>query len=373
MSVVQVIGTTGVGKSQLGIDLAKRFNGEIINSDSMQVYKGFDIITNKHKNLEVPHHLLSFVEGEYRIDEYERDASSIIEQLHHQGKLPIVVGGTAYYATCLLFKDMLVTGGVDVEEDRTTEDLYAELQKVDPVMAERWHPNDRRKIIRSLGLYHGGLKQSDLYASQRGQRLQEARYPTLIFWLWSEQSILDEKLDRRVDEMIEEGLFDEIRSMQKEESKGVYQAIGYKEFIPYLEGGKVEPCIEQMKAATRRYARKQVKWIRNKLLQQVNRANIPIVLLDVNAGNATERAIKYMSDFLAGNLIVPDHPLLVPNKTVEQSSDPSQWQAWTCEICAVHTTTQAERDIHLTSRAHRRKVNRTFPPRTASRVVAPSS
>lgn len=386
--VVQIIGTTGVGKSQLGVELARALKGEIINSDSMQVYKGLDIITNKHpidQRQGVPHHLLGFLnyDEEYRIDYYERDATQLIEKMHSQDKLPLVVGGTAYYATSLLFRNMLQSAQKTEDDSRldmSTDELYAELQRVDPQMAARWHPKDHRKIRRSLQLfYETGQTQSQIYAAQRDQgRLGPAnvRYRTLFLWLWSQQEVLDERLDQRIQTMIGNGLYDEISDMHQLQpdnpdcTRGIFQAIGFKEFLPYLKSGLEADRmagIEMMQAATRRYARKQVKWIRNKLLLQCRQAgdDVQVVLLDATDldqwnTNVKDLGIKAVKDFLNQSLDVNDYgfsELLRPATTIEFSSDPDAWQYWACDICSSFSTnTEEGRRVHLSSRAHKNRI-----------------
>ncbi|CCG82829.1 tRNA dimethylallyltransferase [Taphrina deformans PYCC 5710] len=398
-TVVQVIGTTGVGKSQLGIELAKRLAGEIINSDSMQVYKGLDIITNKHpeqKRDGIVHHLLGFLDqnAEYRIGAYERDATGIIDRLHEAGKMPVVVGGTAYYSTSLVFQDMLpdtgattpdLAGSIDARLEKTTSELYQDLQGIDPVMATRWHPKDHRKIRRSLEIYYTtGKRQSELYSEQRATgRLgpENVRYRTLFFWLWSDQSVLDTRLDARIDEMIETGLFGEIKSMHQSQdtstpdfTRGIYQAIGYKEFHNFLQTGNEADRVagtEAMKAATRRYARKQIKWIRNKLLLQCRQAgdDVQVVLLDATDlskwdENVLARALKAIDDYATTGPFDPRtycdpslHDLLRPKVEKEFSANPDLWEKFVCDVCPTFTTNTKEGwTQHLSSNGHRAKV-----------------
>ncbi|ORY85515.1 IPP transferase-domain-containing protein [Protomyces lactucae-debilis] len=415
--VVQVIGTTGVGKSQLAVDLARKLNGECINSDAIQVYKGLDIITNKATLAEqrgVKHHLLGFLDAgkEYRIAAYDRDASLIIDQLQADGKLPIVVGGTAYYASSLLFKELLPSsqelqtdassseeregGHEDPRLYKTTAELHADLSRIDPIMAERWHPNDRRKIRRALELFYStGTRQSELYAKQRERgRIgpEHVAHRTLIFWLWSDQKVLDKRLDARIDAMIQNGLFDEIREMHAlctagltapanaqdgmDFTRGIFQAIGYKEFLAFLQSGTEadkEQGIQLMKTATRRYARKQVKWIKNKLLLQCAQAGPEVEIVLLNATNleaweenVAQVALQAVDAFEAGDgfdaksfVPVELRSMLRPAKEKEMSSDPTQWQSRRCETCPGFVAVGTEQwQTHLTSAMHRGRVHR---------------
>ncbi|GAB5588163.1 tRNA dimethylallyltransferase [Umbelopsis nana] len=308
-STIAVIGTTGVGKSQLGIELSKALCGEVINADSMQVYKGLDIITNKVTETEregVKHHLMDFLEPE---DEYL--VTQFIEDISERKALPVLVGGTNYYVQSLLWPMSLISspndGDSSSDEEKEDNDissmdtpsLYKELQRVDPIMAEKWHPGDRRKIAKSLKVYRDmGRPQSELIKEQQEQAKKDVnlRYKTIIFWLYADPVELNKRLDDRVTKMVEYGLFNELTSLRKKVQegslnmpgkdlekyqRGIWQAIGYKEFDEYLtaiENGnlseqkllslKVE-SLEKMKAATRRYAKRQVQWIRNKLLPTI--------------------------------------------------------------------------------------------------------
>jgi tRNA dimethylallyltransferase len=260
-------------------------------------------------------------------------------------------------------------------------------------MAERWHPRDHRKIRRALEIFYStGTRQSELYAQQREKgRIgpEQVAHRTLLFWLWSDQKVLDKRLDARIDSMIEQGLFDEIREMhdirvnvQGEENgtfdftRGIFQAIGYKEFLPFLTSGSEidkQQGIELMKAATRRYARKQVKWIKNKLLLQCSQAGpqVEVVLLDATnvdawQENVAEVALRAVDTFQSDEVFEVDafvraslKNMLKPAKEKEMSSDPSQWQARHCVICPGFVAIGPEQwDTHLTSAMHRGRLRR---------------
>ncbi|CAO3697506.1 unnamed protein product [Rhizopus microsporus] len=326
--IAAVIGSSGIGKSKLAVELCKALNGQVINADALQVYKGLDIITNKmpvNEREGIKHHLMDFLnpEEEYSVTEFLKDCSQKIESISEQSQLPVVVGGTNYYIQSLIWNNTLIgqrenSPALDdfPELDKLeTSELYERLSQVDPVMANKWHPSDRRKILRSLKIYHQtGQPQSEIIKLQKEQNETEGlqpRYRSLIFWIYAEPSKLNPRLDERVDQMIETGLFDEIKDLrnrvvqgsikapgQNEEKyqRGLWQAIGYKEFDPYfnaLEEGKEESeivkikdeCTERMKAATRRYAKRQIQWIRNKLLPTVMKSkgdDVLVYLLDAN-------------------------------------------------------------------------------------------
>ncbi|WBW70861.1 tRNA isopentenyltransferase Tit1 [Schizosaccharomyces osmophilus] len=291
-----VCGTTGAGKSDLAVELAKKFETEVINADSMQVYRGFDTITNKISREEqknVAHHLMSFLDydQEYSVPNFERDARRIIHGLHAKGKIPILVGGTNYYLHSLLFDDSTLSSIDPPLPDKVkhpdegilsyenTDLMLPYLQKVDPLMAERWHPRDVRKIRRSLEIYfHTGKRPSDIYKEQSSLRKSKLKYKTLLFWANAENDVLMPRLDARVDKMLQHGLLDEIQTMKSsidksgftpDPTRGIWQCIGFKEFEPWFHNSSQETfqaCLEKMKVSTKQYAKYQKKWILNRLL-----------------------------------------------------------------------------------------------------------
>ncbi|KAJ9059146.1 tRNA dimethylallyltransferase, mitochondrial, variant 4 [Entomophthora muscae] len=314
--VIAIIGTTGVGKTKLSLELAARFKTEIINVDAMQMYKGFDILTNKatlEERKAAPHHLIDFVEvdSEYQVQDFEKDALFKIEGLHSQGKIPILVGGTHYYIQSLLWKASLINLKAEKYckdeaesllkkekmeallkqwEELSNKDLFEELEKVDPKMAEHWHVNDRRKVIRSLTVFHETGKPQSEWILERAKTPgegKELRFNTIFLWLYANKAQLDTRLDTRVDRMVEQGLFEELKQFQNlsnclpggegQYDRGLKQAIGFRAFDAYfcalrdeLDPITVEKLkkegLEVMKQQTRKYAKKQVGWIRNQLL-----------------------------------------------------------------------------------------------------------
>ncbi|RCI11760.1 hypothetical protein L249_7678 [Ophiocordyceps polyrhachis-furcata BCC 54312] len=300
-----VLGSTGTGKSDLAVDLASRFDGEIINADAMQLYKGLPILTNKMNpsaRRGIPHHLLGHIpplSPPWNVDVFRREASLVLEDIRSRGKLPILVGGTHYYLDALLFPDV-VLDSLDQRDgnnhhhdhhphhgllDEPTHILLAELRKCDPAMAERWHPNDRRKILRSLEIFlNTGRTATALYAEQEQRRRAAHQnvgpWDKLLFWVHTDRDVLCHRLDRRVDAMLEAGLLDEVRQLYAlrrealdpssvDVTKGIWQSIGYRQFEPYVHDTASSPALkatalEEVKAATRRYAAHQTRWIRYK-------------------------------------------------------------------------------------------------------------
>ncbi|KAI7861640.1 putative tRNA isopentenyltransferase [Spinellus fusiger] len=423
--VLAVIGTTGVGKSNLAVDLCKALCGQAINSDAMQVYKGLDIITNKitvEERQGVHHHLMDFLdpEDEYKVTEFKNDATQCIEKLTQNQQVPVIVGGTNYYMQSLLWKNMLVKEDPNYVSERSpspepegalealeTNELYDRLKTIDPIMAKKWRISERRKIIRSLNIfYSSGRLQSDIIKEQRIQQETlgaQPRFNSLIFWLYADPVKLNPRLDERVETMIQTGLFDEIKELRKhvvegsvtmpgqaleKYQRGLWQAIGYKEFDPYftaveentlaeadLTKIKLE-CTERMKASTRRYARRQVQWIRNKLLPTVwnSKGNVLVYMLDagdIEQWNDTvqKQAIELAKAFLQEEPM-PDPMSL--GKTAATFLDPTAQIVedahtrilnWKKHVCPVCTTSKGEAIVmngdneweqHQKSRGHRR-------------------
>ncbi|KAK3685120.1 IPP transferase-domain-containing protein [Podospora appendiculata] len=336
--LVVIYGSTGTGKSDLAVELATRFNGEIINADAMQMYRGLPIITNKLTDAEqcgIAHHLLGNIgleEEPWTVTHFKREATRIIAEIRSRGRLPIVVGGTSYYLDGLLFDDRLVedqalpeTGLLNRDDvaakypilTAPTDVMLKKLREVDPVMADRWHPNDVRKIRNSLEIFLAtGRRASDIYEEQRirkeskwasesGAAKAQSPWKTLMFWLFAKPDVLTDRLDKRVDKMVQNGLLGETAEVYEylqsrlatgevvDRTKGIWQSIGFKQFEPYLRALKETPeslaleklrlaGIEDTKSATRRYAKYQTRWITMKTLSslQQEKALDRLFLLD---------------------------------------------------------------------------------------------
>lgn len=417
--VITVIGATGTGKSQLAVDLAARFEGEIINADAMQMYDGLPIITNKVSVAEqrgVPHHLLGCVrleEPPWHVSKFVAEASKIIEAIHERGKLPIIVGGTNYYLQTLLFRqkppvdEPPTAKSPHPDLDLPTDALYAKLKEVDPIMANRWHPSDHRKIRRSLEIwYQTGKLASEHYheqALEKQERMATGRssliYPTLLFWTDATRNALKERLDDRVDTMMEAGLLDEVRQMhssftqfaasgcQVDLSKGVWVSIGYKQFVPYIEAAQAEThedevdhpslfkeALEATKASTRQYANTQVRWIRIKLHHALRDADASkqLFLLDTTdcSPSAWSQSILPTATGVAASFLegrdLPDPMSLCPlaaemlhaKQDYDLSQRPDLWQARSCEHCGVTAVTEREWLEHVHGGRHKRTVRR---------------
>ncbi|KAF4120664.1 tRNA dimethylallyltransferase [Geosmithia morbida] len=423
-----ILGSTGTGKSELAIELAKRFRGEVINADAMQMYAGLPIMTNKVSESEqqgITHHLLGHIAPDsepWDIDDFRREATAVIRGVRSRGNLPILVGGTAYYVDALLFRDTVLpqhdpVGSDDGDDGDTaaasalaileepTPVLHAELKKVDPTMALHWHPNDRRKIRRSLEIYlRTGRRASDIYAEQKAERetasaasagsgsTAESPWDNLLLWVYSERDVLKDRLDVRVDKMLDSGLLDEVRQLidlrRAQESatngqpvdttRGIWQSIGYKQLEPYvaaLDRGHADDaeladlrtrCVDDMKTATRRYAMYQTRWTRQKkiprLRDQGPQALDSLYVLDSTdvsrfAETAVRPAVSLTDQFLRGQ--TRPHPTDLSDLAREvlghatlprPEKTPCERM---CEICGISVTSEEQWTSHMRGRMHR--------------------
>jgi tRNA dimethylallyltransferase len=397
----------------------------------MQMYDGLPIITNKittEEQNQIPHHLLGFIalnEEPWRVGLFKRRASQVIQEIRSRGRLPILVGGTHYYTQSLLIEESLIAETENEEDpklpeltfkellekfpilDEPTEVILERLRQVDPVMADRWHPKDRRRIQRSLEIFlQTGNRASDLYMEQK-QRKTSASDPQegdgtssspdqdnspLIFWVHAEAEILKTRLDARIDKMIQAGLLNEVKSMDSflhqhtdlgqdvDCSRGIWISIGWKEFEPYLSalrtGEESEEkinellalSVEKTKSATRQYAKRQVRWIRLKLLSGLSDQNLldRFYLLDGTdlsrwSEGVLDPALDITADFLAGaetrspiSLSEAAKELLTPRRSFDGSDRRDSWVRRECEMCHTVCVSEEQWEGHIKSRAHRR-------------------
>ena len=276
--VVAVGGPTASGKTALSVALAKAFDGEIINADSMQIYKNLDVGTAKPKTQEqqgIPHHLLGFLPPEtpFSVADFTAAADPLVREISAHGKLPLVVGGTGLYITSLLngvaFAPEKLDPTIRVRlqaqaEAEGSAALYAQLQAVDPDYAAQVHPNNLPRVIRALELFEAtGRKMSE---ERVNARAAEPPYRALCLCLTCrDRAALYDRIGRRVDLMVENGVLDEARQVydHRDSYRTAAQAIGYKEFFPYFEGtASLDDCTERLKQATRNYAKRQLTWFR---------------------------------------------------------------------------------------------------------------
>ncbi len=275
--VLAIVGPTASGKTALGIALAKRLDGEIISADSMQIYEGMDIATAKPTQAEmqeIPHHLISILPRStaFSAAEYVTLAKEKIAEIAARGKLPILVGGTGLYVDSLLSGMQFSEEGNDPKlrealyaqaETQGKDILHARLAELDPKAAASIHPNNVVRVVRALEVcLSSGRTFSELKTENASH---PSPYDACIIGLdFTERSVLYDRINRRVDAMLEQGLLDEAKAVyQSGEMRTAASAIGYKELIPYFENqSPLTACIEKIKQETRRYAKRQLTWFR---------------------------------------------------------------------------------------------------------------
>lgn len=490
--VITIFGSTGTGKTKLSVELSlaigsdgsgfgNREGAEVISCDSMQIYRGLDIITNKATKDEmqgVVHHLIGFLDPEqqplagYDVTKFVDDANRLVGELHEKHKVAVVCGGTTYYLQHLMFPGQLISSNLNThsevdltsqvlyqtldEQERTLLDhvsttnsakldlaakasgdvslamkLWQLLEKIDPVMAGRWHYRDSRKIANSLRVYkETGRAHSQWIAEQDSpvKNVEQTRVSAsrkLLFWLWCDPPVLRQRLDDRVDDMVSRGLEAEVREMraiahrmlsdvleQRNYQSGIFQTIGYRQFVEYLdrldtlgsETSKDQPkwfdkAVQDTKTSTRQYAKSQLKWVQNKLVPEVRRAQaagsqVELYLLDATDvcswnQNVLAPALDITRRFLNHQPL--PHPQTVSNPTAAKSylySGRSANQAlskfapstpltnhahahltvqanqlYTCHVCTFDPSRpvrirEVDRQSHTTSRHHRNNVKR---------------
>ena len=275
--VIAIVGPTASGKTALGAEIAEEFSGEVVSADSMQIYKGMDIATAKPTKEEmrgIPHHLIGFLDRNvsFSVADYVELAGSVIGDISERKKLPVIVGGTGLYVSSLLdnikFADIKSDAGLrkkleDEAERLGNSYLFEKLEKVDPESAAELHPNNLVRVIRALEVYELTGKKLSLFKAE--SRLEESPYdPVMIGLDYNDRQILYDRINKRVDIMVKNGLVEEAQSIFDScNMKTAGNAIGYKELIPNFKKEKsLEECISKIKQETRHYAKRQLTWFR---------------------------------------------------------------------------------------------------------------
>lgn len=276
--ILVIVGPTAVGKTELAIAVAQKVDGEIISADSMQIYRGLDIGTAKPTMRErqgIPHHMLDVVSPtqEYSVADYQAAVERILEELVQRNKTPILTGGTGLYIRAVLEGFVFDPEGKDealrarlerMADIKGNDALHQCLFKVDRVTARRLHPNDRRRVIRALEVYHTTGKPLSHHLD--AQKQHPPRHRAVKFGLTRKRPRLYERINARVDLMMKAGLLDEVKELLDhglEDSATAMQALGYKELVGYLRGEyDLEEAIRLLKRDTRRYAKRQLTWFR---------------------------------------------------------------------------------------------------------------
>lgn len=288
-TVYVIGGPTASGKSNLAVELAKRINGEIISADSMQIYKDMNIGTAKITPEEmqgINHYLIDFVSPDerYSVSSFKKDAEKAIEAILAKGKVPIIVGGTGLYIDSLILGIEFQDEKIDTEyreslnkiaEEQGLQKLYNMAQAIDPVAMKKISENDKKRIIRVLEIYHKTGKTKT--EQELESRKSEIKYNYKLFAITMDRQVLYEKIEKRVDKMIEQGLIDEVQGILNKYQKfpTAMQGLGYKEVVEYLENKTTkEEMVEKIKKETRHYAKRQLTWFRkNKNIIWLNGEN----------------------------------------------------------------------------------------------------
>lgn len=274
--VVAVVGPTASGKSDLAVEICRRFGGEVVSADSMQIYKGMDIATAKPTEEEkqnIPHHMMDFLDNteDYSVALYQQATAECIAEIYSRGLLPVVCGGTGLYVDTLLNNVKLSEDSYDEElrvsllkraEDEGADRLLEEVRAFDPEYAEKLHPNNVKRIVRVLEVYK---TTGTTMTEQNKLSKQTSPYDVCFIGLDAEdRQFLYDRIDRRVDVMLERGLEEEAREyLSSANGSTSAQAIGYKELRPFFDGAiTLDEAVENLKKATRRYAKRQLTWFR---------------------------------------------------------------------------------------------------------------
>ncbi|XP_030181573.1 tRNA dimethylallyltransferase isoform X3 [Lynx canadensis] len=365
LPLVVILGATGTGKSTLALQLGQRLGGEIVSADSMQVYEGLDIITNKVSAQEqrmCQHHMISFVDPlvtNYTVVDFRNKATALIEDIFARDKIPIVVGGTNYYIEALLWKVLVSTKPQEMDTEKVTdrkvelekEDghaLHKRLSQVDPEMAAKLHPHDKRKVARSLQVFEEtGISHSEFLHRQHseeggGPLGGPLKFPNLcILWLHADQTARP--------------------FIVQDYQHGIFQSIGFKEFHEYLvTEGKCTPetsnqllkkGIESLKQVTKRYARKQNRWVKNRFLNRPGPSVPPVYGLEVSdvskwEESVLEPALEIVQSFIQGHKPVAA-PVKMPCNEMENKRSYHM-----CDLCDRIIIGDREWAAHIKSKSH---------------------
>ena len=309
---IVVVGATASGKTALGVHIAKRFNGEVISADSMQIYKGMDIATAKPTIEEmdgIKHHLIDFidVQSQYSVSNYCEDAKEVFDKIIENDKLPVIVGGTGLYIDSFLsntkFLEAASSDNIRKEllleaEKNGVESLYEQLKVIDPDAVKNIHPNNTVRVIRALEIYRTTGK-TLTEQNKLSHAVESDIEPLYIGISYADRENLYNRINLRVDLMLEAGLLEEAKDFFKmNPSKTAFNAIGYKELKPFIDGDLAfDVCVENLKRETRRYAKRQITWFkRNK--------NINWVYADkLSKEELLEAVDELINDYLGGDMI----------------------------------------------------------------------
>lgn len=295
--VIVITGPTGVGKTKFSIELAKELNTEIINGDAYQIYKYMNIGTAKPTEAEkqdIPHHLMDFLDPleSFSICDYQKLVRDKIEEFHNQKMIPIITGGSGLYIDSVLYDYRFTEDARNTEDEKkydhlSNDELHNILKTLNPESADKIHPNNRKRVLRAIELAESGTNNED-----RNQK-HNKMYDFLLIFLNDDREVLYERINNRVDEMITNGLLEEVKSLYPDKlSNQAVKAIGYQEIYDYLDNKiSLEEAINLIKQHSRNYAKRQMTWYRN-------RENVQEVFININNLEETKnKLINIVNEF----------------------------------------------------------------------------
>ena len=300
--IIVVAGPTASGKTALGITLAKALHGEIISADSMQVYKNMPIATacptDEEKALAV-HHLVEFIDPSesFSVSQWCDLARLKIDEIISRNAIPIIVGGTGLFIDSLV--DNIIFEDIEVDYElrerlmgKDADELYDELLRVDGEAAQNIHKNNKKRVVRALELYYSGSSKS---IQNINSRKEDTPYETLYFFInYKYRNKLYDRINKRVDLMLDTGLLAEVQSNLETQKATANQAIGHKELLPYFNGdASIEECINNLKKESRHYAKRQITWFKR-------REGTVLLQPDIMGDSIGEYAISISEDFING-------------------------------------------------------------------------
>jgi len=273
--IVFILGPTASGKTKISLELSRRYHAEIISADSMQVYRGMDIGTDKislSDRMDIRHHLIDIMEPyeEFSVFDFRRKALCCIDDIHKRGNLPLVVGGSGLYIKALIHglapypsqsKKIREELKLRIKNEGLLS-LYKHLNEIDPRTAKDIHPNDQRRIIRSIEIYQQMHIPPSLLAHER-KSLESLGYEYILIGLCRDRKNLYARVNERVDEMIARGFIDEVKGLRGRLSLTTSQAVGYKEIAAYIDGEMpLKDAVDEIKKKSRNLVKKQLTWFR---------------------------------------------------------------------------------------------------------------
>ena len=295
--LIVIVGPTASGKTELSIEVAKKFNGEIISGDSMQVYQGMDIGTAKVTTEEmegIPHYMIDILppDASFSAYEFKKRAEKYIKDITRRGKVPIIAGGTGLYIQSLLYNYAFEDESISEDkmkqvklklkelEHLNNNKLHEYLASFDKESAKDIHPNNRKRVLRAIEYY---LKTKKLLSSRKKVQQFTENYDTLLIGIEMSRKTLYSRINKRVDIMLDHGLFREVQQLVEQgyESCQSMQAIGYKELIPVINGQMIyEDAVNDLKQHSRQYAKRQMTWFKNKMsVHWLNKENMSLQMM----------------------------------------------------------------------------------------------